>query len=453
MRCKGVRGEITVFLTLLFFIVSALTLTVTESARAQAIRVQTERVMQTSIHSGFGEYNRELLSYYRLLAIDTSYRGDSGSVENLRAHLKEYAEENFRSSDPSDQKSDWLKLEAGDLTVKRHQLLSDENGGVLIDQAVKEMRAQGELENRADILRESQLMKRQDDSFMDRFSQAVSMAGNEESNPAAAVLDMASGLDLLHMVLRDAPPSSRMFSGCASKRSLQKGNCDGKFKLTDNGTHLFDAYLLQYFGTYVKPCDHAVFDCEIEYLIAGKGKEEDSCRECAKKILSQRLVQNLNGFEGNDEVIRKTEELADEICSLGYGDRYYTQRSLLYAWVYAESVVEVSRLLNGGRADMDGYSDPQVVPLEELTDFIGYCASCGGSGEDYEDYLTGLLALTATRTKALRCMDLIEMNIRRAGYGGFQTDTSVTYFQAEMRVNSGYGHSCRIEREYGYLFP
>ena len=179
----------------------------------------------------------------------------------------------------------------------------------------------------------------------------------------------------------------------------------------------------------------------------------DSLRDCAQKIVAQREGRNLNGFFGNGRVLQETEELAAELCAEGDGDPYYVQMSLLYAWAYAESVVECSRLLHGGRAEMEGYSDPQTVPLRDLRDFVSYCGSCGGRGDAYADYLTGLLALTGRKQKVMRCMDLLEINIRHAGHAGFRVDKSVTYFKAKMSVDSSYGHGCEVEREYGYMIP
>ena len=453
MQYKKAKGEITVFLTLLFSILSAFILVIVESARNQAIRVQTERVMQTSIHSVFGEYNQDLLSYYRIFAIDPSYRGSRGSIEDVRVHLAEYAQENFVSSDLSKQESDWLKISVDKTEILRYQFLSDEGGAVLVDQALTEILEQGEIPNRSDIVHAARNMHETDDGgFMSAFSEMVQKAKNREDNPAANVLEMAQETDLLAMALRESFNGNRMEGDCPSRRHLNKGTYAGHAVHVTDGGYLFDAYLQKYFGRYTSVKDHAVFRCEQEYLIAGMMSEEDCLRECAHRILAQREGRNLDGMESNEDVLKQTEELASEICATG-GDLYYTQMSLLYAWAYAESVVELSRLLYGGRVEMEGYSDPQVVPLDELEDFVSYCASTGGSGENYTDYLTGLLADTGRAEKTMRCMDLIEQNIVHIGHPGFRIDAGVTYFDAKMHVQSIYGHACEIKREYGYMIP
>ena len=253
------------------------------------------------------------------------------------------------------------------------------------------------------------------------------------------------------MVLKDAAPTAHTDGNRASVRQLKKGTAGSFPFMTDDG-FLFDAYLRMFFGNYTAPLDHAVFMSEQEYLITGRSKEADCLRECAARILAQREEKNLEGLKNDADALAQTEKLAMEICGDG-GDPYATQMSLLYAWAYAESVVEVSRLLYGGGVDMDSCADPRTVPLSELTEFVAYCASSGGSGEQYGDYLAGLLANTGSKAKVMRCMDLIEMNLRHAGHRGFCVDTAVTFFKAKMTVESGYGHGCSIEREYGYLYP
>ena len=195
------KGEITVFLTLVFSVFTGLVLTIVESARLGAMRIQSENAMQSSIHSVFGEYNQELLLYYELFAIDSSFRGSNGSVENLRTHLSEYAEENFLSSDPGKQKSDWLKLHVKETDLKRFQLLSDENGAVLIDQAIRYEKEKGQIPDRSDIVHAKQSMQENsEDRFMGDFAEYLSKAGTME-NPAEEVFETAIGADLLDLVI------------------------------------------------------------------------------------------------------------------------------------------------------------------------------------------------------------------------------------------------------------
>ncbi len=446
MRYKNCRGEVTVFLTLLFSIVSALVLTVIESARAQAVRLMTEQVMQTSIHSCFGEYNQDLLEKYRLLAIDASYRGGRGSIDDVREHLLAYAERNFHI----DAGADWEKCEVKDCALLSWRFLSDQNGNVLIDQAVEEMTYKGALSYRPDILHAKEKMREDDDSaFLYEFATAIERSGDLPGNPARKVFELAIGTDPLDLVADGTRTGASFPAGRASGRQLNRGNYGRGLCYAPDHTYLFDTYLEEFFGNYTDPKEHSVFACEQEYLVMGYAREDDCLSSCAGKILAQREYRNLEGMEENEDVLRQTEELAKKLCKQG-GDLYYTQRSLIYAWAFAEAAVETASLLHGAGAPMDHYTEPLVVPLSDLKEFTLYCGTALCDGEAYQDYLNGLLANVDQQQKAMRALDLIEQNMRKLGHPGFYADSCVTYFEARMKVDSAYGHGCFIEREYGY---
>ena len=446
MRFKKGRGEVTVFLTLLFSIVSALVLTAVESARAQAIRLMTEQVMQTSIHSCFGEYNQDLWEKYRLLAIDASYRGGRGSIDDVREHLLAYAERNFHI----DAGADWEKCDVEDCAILSWRFLSDQNGNVLIDQVIEEMTQRGALSYRPDILHAKERMQEDDDSiFMYEFASAIERSGDIPGNPARKVFEIAIGTDPLDLVADGTRTGASFGAERSSGRTLNRGNYSRGLRYAPDQTFLFDTYLESFFGNHTRPLEHAVFSCEQEYLVMGYAKEDDCLSSCAGKILAQREYRNLEGMESNEEVLRRTEELAKKLCKQG-GDLYYTQRSLIYAWAFAEAAVETGSLLHGAGAPMDHYTEPLIVPLQDLKNFTDYCGAVSCEGESYQDFLNGLLANVSQSQKAVRALDLIEQNMRKLGHPGFYADACVTYFEARMKVGSAYGHGCIIEREYGY---
>ena len=84
------RGEITVFLSLIFvlfisFIAAMLESTVLQTAKNQK-RLDTDR----AVYSAFGEYEKQLLEKYELLAIDGSYGSGTFREENILDHMHYY---------------------------------------------------------------------------------------------------------------------------------------------------------------------------------------------------------------------------------------------------------------------------------------------------------------------------------------------------------------------------
>ena len=85
------RGEITVFLALVLSILLGLLGVLIESVRSQMIRMNIESVMDASLHSCFGEYDRKLFERYDLIFIDSSYRGTKeADIDSVAEHLSQY---------------------------------------------------------------------------------------------------------------------------------------------------------------------------------------------------------------------------------------------------------------------------------------------------------------------------------------------------------------------------
>ena len=82
------KGYITVFLSLSLTLILSLVFTVIEGARISAIRMKFECVADIGMNSVLAEYNRELLSQYDLLFVDTSYGSGTPSIANAEEHLR-----------------------------------------------------------------------------------------------------------------------------------------------------------------------------------------------------------------------------------------------------------------------------------------------------------------------------------------------------------------------------
>lgn len=136
------KGQITVFLSLIFTIMVSFLLTVIEGARIQAIRFQTECIMDMAVNSVLAEYNRELFTQYDLLFIDTSYGRQQGHLRNTKEHIREYMNANLKPYDNDSyiQYEDLLKLTTEDVSILRAAAASDENGACVMSQILTYMK-------------------------------------------------------------------------------------------------------------------------------------------------------------------------------------------------------------------------------------------------------------------------------------------------------------------------
>lgn len=435
-------GEITVGLTLMLAVLFGFTTIVIESARAQAVRAQTERVMMISLHSCLGEYNQDLFQYYELLAVDCSYRSAAGDVENFTRHMKEYAEVNLQ--DVTAGGADWLKMNVTNEELQKYQLLNDEKGKVLYAQTAEVMTKYGMSGRNYDKLA-SALSAAEQSDFMEGFEEALEHVGEVSFNPAQEVYDTVTSEDFLTL-MGISSPGENMPKSSPSTRTLKTGNY-GKISSGTNPNQFYE-YLIRYFGSHVKPKDHSVFMAEQEYLISGSKSEEKALRSVLKKILTQREEDNLKGLLDNGNAVKQAEEYAEQLCL--DGDPEALKEALLYAWACGEAVVQVYALLQGGRVTMEG-NTKFVIPITEIHEFMLFCGAGYGGGEDYQDYLCGLIATQSVNKLLLRSMDLLEINMKAMGHQGFAVDTCITGAGVRMDVGSEYGYTYYIEREKEYL--
>lgn len=446
-----VKAEITVFLSLLFGIMSALIITVIESAGEQATRIELERIMQTAIHSCFSEYNQELLNKYDIFAIDCSYRKDKGSVENINNHIRGYAERNINNKELRSG-SDFLTIVIEETGLKKYELLSDDNGSPLKNQINEYMRGGGNLSGKSTLLRCKNLMTSRDDGgFMDRFAECLGQSGGMENNPAEKIYEIAASSNLLLYIVNEGYDYKSVPGDRPSARPLNSGTYIRNRQSDEEEDYLLNAYINEKFSDILCDSDYGVMVGEKEYIISGKSREKACIEECAEWILNQRKKKNIASMMSNEDVLIKTEELAYELCSECEGDPYYVRMSLIYAWAYVESLAELNHICSrGGSLDLSSGVLKPVVPLYDLINFEYYFGKCPDSGMDYSTILIGMLMNTDTNVKLKRCMDIMEINMIKNGHKGFRIDGCVTAFAAEMITDSKYGHGLSIEREFGY---
>lgn len=448
MRSRHLKGEITVFLTLLFGIVSALMFIIIESALDQTAKYSIEAIMQIGMHSCFGEYNRDLFDKYNLLAIDTSYRSESAEVEKAAEHLKEYADINFSIAKDKNT-SAWMELNVKEAELLSYELLSDGYGGILKDQAVSYMDKYGDKKysNTYSVMK-SYLTDTDtaDGGFMDSFCEALLRCEEIENNPARHVYDIATSFDILS-ICGVSGVAGRTRDGMPSERKLNIGSGE-KNNLGKSSEESFDLYLLEHFGDHNNPKDKTEFIYELEYLISGNKDQRECLNICSEKILNQRKHKNLNGLFENEEAVNEAENLATALCAGNEANPTDVMESLMYAWAYAESAIDVSYLLNGGMAPKDGNKVPNIG-LSDIEDFAKQSGS-DGSGEKYKDYLAGLLGNLEDSAKRKRVMDLIEQNMQHLGHMGFRIDCCITEMTAEMKIGSNLLRDFTIKRDYGY---
>jgi hypothetical protein len=125
-----------------------------------------------------------------------------------------------------------------------------------------------------------------------------------------------------------------------------------------------------------------------------------------------------------------------------------TEALITSAWAAAEAENDMRRLEAGKKVALIKTKDQWALDLNNSVEYDiensdeiepkkksrGYTEPVSKNGNDYEDYLRILLFLENREIKLLRCMDLVQLNMKssyrkdfdlKEYYGGFQFETVV----------------------------
>lgn len=475
------KGGITVFLSLVLMVVLSLVLVVVNGARDSANRMQIECVTDMGLNSIFAEYHRELLNQYDLFFIDTSYGSQSGCYENVEEHLKSYMEYNFHPAKgviiPGYR--EWLDLSVNSATIIEASIASDYNGGVFKRQAVNFIKDKygvnflTDIQSKIEEVDNYQLADRnitEERNEVERSIDAIEIPQKQVdkdkwediplNNPADGVNALRSS-GILSLVIKDQTKLSSEavdLSQYISNRETQKGNRtpSGFVKASSPTNELFfGEYIMEKFGNYVEPLTKGKLKYQIEYILAGKNNDVDNLDWIANRLVAMREVANMVYLFSDARKVGEADALAASLSAVVLVPELQplVKLSILFAWGYAESVVDVRTLLSGGKIPIMKTENTWKLGLEQMLNFTRYLDKNekDAKGVDYQTYLKILLSMMNPDTKAERCMNIIEMDIRTtSGNGGFCLDSCLDSATIYIDIYSSFGYKYEIKRTYGY---
>lgn len=478
--CHDMKGQITVFLSLLFTIIISLLLTVIEGARVKAIHFQTECVADMAMDSALAEYHRELFSQYDLLFIDTSYGREQGSMSNTEEHIKSYMNVNFNPQEDISTigMKDWLKLTADEVSILRAAIATDDEGACVMSQILTYMEgkvgadiveryiAQKRSTQGKDILvynvtEERNAVEAEIDSIGLPKKQIDDNKWEEVplDNPAEKV-NRTRGSGVLSLVTEDSKLSSKSVNlhHYVSHRKLNKGSGLTEIMQPQEGIFeelVFGEYLLEKCGRYNAIHEKSVLQYQMEYILTGKSNDVDNIKGVVNRLLLLREAANVLYLFSDSAKVAEAEALALSLAAVVMLPELAepVKYSILFAWAYAESVNDVKVLLDGGRIPMVKTNAEWHIGLADLTSYPSHlqCGEDSRNGLRYEDYIRLMLMTIDHNTKMLRFLDLVEMDIRQTyGNAQFRMDACIDDMEIRAKVSSAYGYQCSITRKYGY---
>lgn len=477
------RAAISIYLVLMMAVLIPLMLTMTEAARVNAIKLRLECAADLSMDSVLAEYNRALFDKYDLLFVDMAYDGGSGSESRMLDHLDGYMAYNIRPGKglPLPGLKDPAGLSLVSSEVLKIHRATDEKGAVFRYMAMSYMLEKYGLAYIADIqdLVETsagaeyhssdvaaELDKAQgavDDIVYPEPDPEYDDEGNEipwtppqKDQPAARVYAASKGFILSQVISGPVSASKADLSCYASGRSLIRGDgmCpDWKAHDSISEQILFSEYILEKCGNFIEQKEDTRLCYEAEYVIAGRNNDRDNLSAVAAALLGIRGSSNMAAFYADD--IKKNQarglaELLAFVIMLPESAEAF-ETLICMAWIYAETVYDLKVLFKGGKVPLAKKPEDWNLTLENALLWNMNVEAGSGEGQDYKDYLRMLLFIEPLGSKTVRCMDIVEMDMRMVGgYEDFCLDNCMAGATVQFIFRSSYGYSFLMERRFRY---
>lgn len=199
-----------------------------------------------------------------------------------------------------------------------------------------------------------------------------------------------------------------------------------------------DKYLSKHFGSYVKTMSSAwkqSLNYGLEYVVSGKGSDEDNLKSVLNRILLIRTVVNFATIYRDK--VKKAEAEAAALAVVGFTGLQplikLMQTLILLTWSMVESFVDIAALLLQKHV-------PLIKKKKEITTsfaqvfqitrsaIVGRASKLAKEKKNsfgYTDYVFLFLSMTKQSTRRYRIMDLIQHDMQKNGYRSFQLGNCV----------------------------
>ena len=413
---KMVKGEITVFLSLVFLLLLTLVGVLLESASIQLAKNERRADAGRAVESAFAEYQKDLLERYGIFAIEGSYESGTMSEENILNRLSFYGAENIETE------------------IAAIRYLTDQNGKEFLRQAVeyeKMKTGAAAIENLTGKVSEWKEQELKANEYgkenietskeLDQMLESEKEELPAENNPLADIVDIQAQA-LLNLVSPEGfTLSSKAVKSeeTVSNRKLRQGY--GTMKEKDNGagdTIFFNLYLIDKFGNAANKKKNTVLDYEMEYLLGGKASDKDNLEYVIGRIRILRFAVNYGYLLTDKDMQMEVDTLATTLSAVFLSPeiRPVIKHALLLAWAYGESLTDVKTLLAGKKVPAVKSKESWNLTLDGLLELAKNRSIPEGKeteeGNSYEQYLQMMLVLKSKEELSMRALDLVEINLR-----------------------------------------
>lgn len=471
----------TVPLSLTISIFVILILGLVEGSRFYGLQADAKDWTKLAAESLFSEYQPFLLEKYEMFLLDGNFGTDTWKIERAEDKVQALLYENFMAKNKADG-INLYRMDVSSAEVLGYVLATDENGKVFQMQAAKIMKSTMGRNAAEKILKQIQKVTKEEkaggnpeESILDANEVLKELAEAEQnaeessaeqakgsgniaepdgtipeipaSTEVSETSDMQNPLEAISPIrsrgiLSLVLPKGKSISAktVSVENSLLKRKCrKGTYRLKEQSDWyekiLMQEYIKPLAGNYLEPKKDGALSYGTEYLICGKGSDEENLKATAKKLLGLRETINFLYLQTDDT--KKAEALAAATVIAGASANpavvEVLKQGILAAWAYGESIYDVRALLAGGKIPLVKTAGTWKTQLSKIGEADKGDYSGEKQGLSYENYLDVFLYGKSVKQSAYRSMDLMEMALRQeAEYGDCRMDHMIAGMKLQV---------------------
>ncbi|MBO6109128.1 MAG: hypothetical protein J6P16_06980 [Eubacterium sp.] len=275
------------------------------------------------------------------------------------------------------------------------------------------------------------------------YSDSMSKLADEEEVRLSGVLGSIGGYAIEEFALDNY--ITKMLTGYTpgDKGAEQDASSEGALNVRSGDADNTET------GDVKKEWKHAL-DYGWEYVIAGGKSDRSNLESVLSRILLLRVVANFTAIISDGA--KRAEAYAAAAAVVGFiGLAFlirFTQTLILITWAFVESLTDVAALLMGKDVPLIKTSSgvkttfPEIflITNSAITDRAKTYGEGRAASFGYREYIWMFLAMTEKKIRLYRVMDLIEMDMKKNGYEGFNFGQCVF----DMTVEAGFFYPAKF---------
>lgn len=477
-------GSITIYLCLTLTILLSLFAGMLKSVRTEGGRVMIASAMDQGLFSLFAQYDKDLLDEYDLFYLDGGFGSESLQMNRLYDTVRQDALYSLNPDGHGNRNFFGADFLSGAITG--YTLATDQTGNSFVRQITEYMRQSlgvsgiqqlsNILTGQTDKIKSLEHQKNQisTEDPVDAYEQEKQIAGESfpeteeelrphlSSGPEINPIEVISNLrrmGILGLVVTDPAQISQYKitpSALPSSRNLNQGM--GVLPVAESNKSdmlLIIEYIMEKFPNYTSADKKDGLTYQAEYIIGEKITDAENLKAVINRLIAIREASNFIYLNTSPSKKSQADTMAATLASAMVLPIATPVISLALSacWAFAESILDIRELLDGGKIPLLKDDASWQLSLENLAclpDVLDSTRKSDSRGLDYNWYLRFLLFTKSQAHLVYTSMDLIEynMNLKNPEIH-FQIDNCVESLEVEglWKLDSG---NYSIRRSYGY---